>query len=180
MEYHLAQVNVAIAKYSYDDPRFAGFVDNLAQIYELAESLPGFVWRHVTVDNDLEAKQAYGEPNLIFNMSLWESQEALRQFVYASDHAPILRQRADWFVPMVGPAFALWWQAAGTLPTIIESKDRLSHLQQSGPTTFAFTFGKFFETPEAEEPAVRRTRFWAQIMKLRYSFRSGRSAANSR
>jgi len=60
MKYHLAQVNVAIAKYSYDDPRFAGFVDNLERIYEMSESTPGFVWRHVSVDDDIEAKQAFG------------------------------------------------------------------------------------------------------------------------
>ena len=41
MEYHLVQVNVAIARYAYDDPHFAGFVDNLDRIYDLAESLPG-------------------------------------------------------------------------------------------------------------------------------------------
>ncbi len=33
MDYHLAQVNVAIARYAYDDPRFAEFVDNLDRIY---------------------------------------------------------------------------------------------------------------------------------------------------
>ncbi len=41
MEYPLVQVNVAIARHAYDDPRFAGFVDNLDRIYDLAESLPG-------------------------------------------------------------------------------------------------------------------------------------------
>ncbi len=56
MDYHLAQVNVAIARYAYDDPRYAGFVDNLDRIYELAESTPGFVWRHLTVNDDSEAK----------------------------------------------------------------------------------------------------------------------------
>lgn len=153
MEYHLAQVNVAIARYAYDDPRFAGFVDNLDRIYDLAESLPGFVWRHETVDDDAEAKQVFGESNLIFNLSVWESKEALQQFVYRSDHAPILRQRADWFVPMDRPAFALWWQPAGTPPSIIETKQRLDRLQQSGPTEDAFTFRNFFEAPLLQEVA---------------------------
>lgn len=56
MNYHLAQVNVAIAKYACNDPRFAGFVDNLNRIYAMAETLPGFVWRHVTIDDDLQQK----------------------------------------------------------------------------------------------------------------------------
>lgn len=153
MDFHLAQVNVAIAKYSYDDPRFAGFVDNLNRIYELAESTPGFVWRHVTVDNDIVAKKTFGEPNLVFNMSIWESLDALREFVYRSDHASILRQRASWFVPMDRPVFALWWHPAGTIPSIVESKHRLDRLHQAGPTEDAFTFRNTFPAPVAEEIA---------------------------
>lgn len=153
MDYHLAQVNIAIARDAYDDPRFAGFVDNLDRVYELAEATPGFIWRHVTVNDDIEAKQAFGEPNLVFNMSVWESKEALREFVYKSEHASILRQRSDWFDAMDGPVFALWWQPAGTIPTILESRHRLECLQQTGPTEDAFTFRNFFEVPLAQEIA---------------------------
>lgn len=153
MDFHLAQVNVAIAKYACDDPRFAGFVDNLSRIYDLAESTPGFVWRHGTVNDDIEAKDIFDEPNLVFNMSVWESHEALREFVYKSDHASILRQRADWFVPMDRPVFALWWQPAGTIPTIVETKHRLDRLRQAGSTEDAFTFRNFFEAPFVKEMA---------------------------
>ena len=153
MDYHLAQVNIAIARYAYDDPRFAGFVDNLIRVYDMAESTPGFVWRHITVNDDLEAKEAFGAPNLVFNMSVWESKEALREFVYKSEHASILRQRSDWFDPMDRSVFALWWQPAGTIPTILESRHRLECLQQAGPTENAFTFRNFFEVPLAQEIA---------------------------
>ncbi len=153
MDYHLAQVNIAIARYACDDPRFAGFVDNLDRVYDLAESTPGFVWRHHTVNEDAEAKHVFGEANLIFNMSVWETQQALREFVYKSDHASILRQRADWFVPMNRPVFALWWQPVGEIPTIVESRHRLECLQQAGPTEDAFTFRNFFEVPLAQEIA---------------------------
>lgn len=153
MSFHLAQVNIAIAKYEYDDPRFAGFVDNLDRIYELAESTPGFVWRHVTVDDDAEAKAIFGEQSLIFNMSLWESFDALKEFVYRSEHAGILRQRGDWFVPQDRPTFALWWQDAGTIPTIMESRHRLDRLAQAGPTADAFTFRNSFDAPADKELA---------------------------
>jgi hypothetical protein len=150
VNYHLAQVNIAIARYSYDDPRFAGFVDNLDRIYALAESTAGFVWRHVTVNDDAEAKAAFSEPELIFNMSLWESKEALSDFVYKSDHVNILRQRAEWFVPQNKPIMALWWQNAGTIPSILEARHRLELLAQSGPIEEAFTFGSFFDPPALE------------------------------
>ena len=153
MSFHLVQVNIAIAKYSCDDPRFSGFVDNLDRIYELAASTPGFVWRHVTVNNDEEVKEFFGEPNLIFNMSIWESRQALSDFVYNSDHVNILRQRADWFIPQNRPILALWWQEAGTIPTFLEASHRLELLAQSGPTQDAFTFGSFFEQPGQKEVA---------------------------
>ncbi len=153
MSFHLVQVNIAIARFSYEDPRFAGFIDNLDRIYALSESTPGFVWRYVSVNEDAEAKAAFGEPNLIFNMSVWESEEALKDFVYESDHFNILRQRADWFVPQNKPTLALWWQEAGTIPTVLEACHRLGVLAQSGPTQDACTFGSFIGPPVQEEAA---------------------------
>jgi hypothetical protein len=37
MTFHLAQVNVAYAKFSSEEPHFAGFVDNLQRVYVLVE-----------------------------------------------------------------------------------------------------------------------------------------------
>ena len=154
MSLHLTQVNIAVARYSYDDPRFAGFVDNLDRIYAMAESTPGFVWRHVTVDGDAEAKAIYAaDDSMVFNMSVWESYEALHDFIYKSEHVDILRQRAKWFVPQDRPTMALWWQPAGTIPSILESKHRLDLLAKVGPTQDAFTFRSFFEAPDEKDAA---------------------------
>lgn len=151
MKFHLAQVNIATAKYGYEDPKFAGFVDNLDRIYELSENTPGFVWRYVSVDEDAEAKRVFGDDALIFNMSLWESLPDMRNFVYESDHLEILRQRADWFIPQDRPSMALWWQPVGEIPTVTEARHRLNYLGQSGPTADAFTFRSTFEAPSADE-----------------------------
>lgn len=153
MNFHLAQVNIAIARYSYEDPRFAGFVDNLDTVYALSESTPGFIWRHVSVDNDAEAKAAFNESDLIFNMSLWETKEALSDFVYKGDHVEILRKRSEWFIPQNRPTIALWWQKAGTIPTVAEARHHLELLAQAGPTQDAFTFANFFEPPAEEQAA---------------------------
>lgn len=151
MSFHLAQVNIAFARYERDDPRFAGFIDNLARVYALAESTPGFIWRHVTVNDDAEAKSVYADDTLIFNMSLWESREALAAFVYEGEHLEILRQRGDWFVPQDRPTMALWWQAAGSIPTITETRHRLELLARAGPCEDAFTFRSFFAPPDQRE-----------------------------
>jgi hypothetical protein len=156
MSFNLVQVNIAFAKYDMDDPRFAGFVDNLDRINGLADSTPGFVWRYISDDDDAAVKKLFGNPMLLFNMSVWESKQALEDFVYRSDHVHILRQRAEWFVPQKGPSMALWWTAAGTLPGITEAKHRLELLAQAGPSEDAFTFRNSFEPPASNRQTVAR------------------------
>ena len=151
MKWHLAQVNVAVAKYQYDDPEFSGFVDNLDRINALADESQGFVWRYVSTDDDAEVKRVFGDSALILNMSLWRSLADLRRFAYESDHLDILRQRAKWFVPQDRPVLALWWQAAGEIPDAVESKHRLDRLAERGPTAEAFTFRNAFDAPDSRD-----------------------------
>lgn len=155
MSFHLVQLNVAIAKFDMEDPRMAGFTDNLDRINGLADVSPGFIWRYTSDDNDAAVKALFGDPMLLFNLSVWESKEALEDFVYRSDHVAILRQRAEWFVPQKGPSMALWWTAAGTLPGITEAKHRLERLAQAGPTEDAFTFRSAFDPPADRKTAAR-------------------------
>ena len=139
--------------YTYEDPRFTEFVENLDRINALADGSPGFVWRYVQEDEYEAGRDVFGDEKLLFNMSMWESKEALMEYVYKSDHVDILRKRAEWFVQQEGPILALWWQPAGTIPTVTEAKHRLERLQQAGPTEDVFTFRRFFEAPKGEESA---------------------------
>ena len=154
MNYHLAQVNIGHAKYSYEDARFADFVDNLDRINALADAAPGFVWRYVQEDETEAGRDVFGDERLLFNMSMWESREALMSYVYETDHVDILRRRAEWFVPMNRPILALWWQPAGTIPTVLESRHRLERLEQLGPGEDAFTFRHFFAAPRENKANV--------------------------
>ena len=45
MKWHLAQANIGVARYTYEQPEFADFVDNLDRINALADEAAGFVWR---------------------------------------------------------------------------------------------------------------------------------------
>ena len=154
MNYHLAQVNIGVAKYDYEDARFADFVNELDRINALADAAPGFVWRYVQEDEREAGRDVFGDENLLFNMSMWESREALMSFVYETDHVDILRRRAEWFVPQNRPILALWWQAAGTIPTVLESRHRLERLEQTGPSEDAFTFRHFFAAPQEDKSNV--------------------------
>ena len=147
MNYHLAQVNVALPLFPRGDARIAGFFDNIEAINAIADASPGFIWRSMDEETEAEAERVFAEPGLVFNLSLWESPQALRDFVYHSDHLQFLRKRAQWFRPRGGPAFALWWIAAGKQPTVTEARHRLDRLQHVGPSEDAFTFNSIFLPP---------------------------------
>jgi hypothetical protein len=141
---HLAQVNIALPREPLDAPLLAGFVAALAPVNAVADASPGFVWRLQTEDGDATAIRAFGDDRLIVNLSVWESVEALRAFVYGDAHAAVLRRRREWFERLGEPETALWWVPAGTTPTVAEAEERLAHLRAHGPTERAFTLRQTF------------------------------------
>jgi uncharacterized protein DUF3291 len=138
--HHLAQVNVATLRAPLDGPELAGFVAQLGPINALADASPGFVWRLQTDDGDATAIRPFHDDRILVNLSVWESLEALRTFVYASRHLEVMRHRRAWFHRMADPYLALWWVPAGTVPTVAEAKVRLGLLERHGPGPDAFTF----------------------------------------
>ena len=136
---HLAQVNIARLAAPLDSPQLAEFVANLQPINEIADASPGFVWRLQTESGDATAVRILDDDWLIVNMSVWESLEALRDYVYRSPHADVLRRRHEWFERMVEAHAALWWIEAGTIPTISDAEERLMSVRAAGPTPYAFT-----------------------------------------
>lgn len=146
--YHLAQLNIARMLAPIDDPVMADFVANLDPINALADQSQGFVWRLQTTEGNATSLRVFDDDFLIVNMSVWESVEALHQYVYYSDHTAFFRRRAEWFSRMDTPYFALWWVPTGHIPTTEEAKARLEHLTQHGPTPYAFTFKKRYSVNE--------------------------------
>jgi hypothetical protein len=144
--HHLAQVNVATVRAPLDSPELAGFVAQLEPINALADHSPGFVWRLQTEDGDATAIRPFQDERIMVNLSVWESLEALRTFVYASRHLDVMRHRREWFHRM-DTYLALWWVPAGTIPTVAQAKDRLQLLAGNGPSPDAFTFRVPFPAP---------------------------------
>ena len=97
---HLAQVNVARLAAPLDSPQLADFVANLEPINAIADASPGFVWRLQTETGDATSLRIFDDDWIIVNMSVWESLEALRDYVYRSAHADVLRRRQEWFEQM--------------------------------------------------------------------------------
>jgi hypothetical protein len=152
-EFHLAQVNVARMIAPLDHPSMKSFVDQLPYINALADASPGFVWRLQTEDGDATAIRAFGDPLILFNMSVWQSLDALYDYAYRSDHLKPLRNRRAWFEKLEGAPLALWWVPAGHRPTVAEARERLDLLNRVGPSPEAFTFRQAFTA--AGEPYAR-------------------------
>jgi hypothetical protein len=146
--YHIAQVNIGRVKAPVEDPLMAGFTTRLAEINALADGSPGFVWRLQTSAGDATYFRPYDDDRILVNMSVWESIEALRSYVYRSAHKELLRERQQWFEPFAGTYLALWWVPVGHRPGLDEAKKRLARLAEQGPTQFAFTFQTIFQPDE--------------------------------
>jgi hypothetical protein len=147
--YHIAQVNIGRIKAPLESPVMAGFMNRLDEINALADRSPGFVWRLQTNAGNATYFRPYPhDDHILMNMSVWESIDALRNYVYRTMHSELLRQRQDWFEKFEGSYLALWWVPAGHIPGIDEATKRLAHLERYGPTEFAFTFKIVFKPNE--------------------------------
>ena len=146
--YQIAQLNIGRVRAPLDDPRMAGFVARLDEINALADRSPGFVWRLQTSEGNATYFRPYDDDRILMNMSVWESIETLKNFVYRTVHVELLKQRQEWFENFAGSYLALWWVPAGHIPGIDEAKKRLAYLDQHGPTQFAFNFKTTFQPDE--------------------------------
>ena len=146
-EYHLAQINIARMLAPIDDPVMAEFVAQLPPINALAEASPGFVWRLQSESGDATSIKVYDDEFIIVNLTVWETAEALRQYVYKSAHSGVMRDRRRWFEKFDGPYYTLWWIPAGHFPGTEEAKERLDHLREHGDTAYAFSFKQAFPQP---------------------------------
>jgi hypothetical protein len=154
MRFHLAQVNIARMRGDLKSAAMAGIARRIDRMNALADQSKGFVWRLPGPSATPESLRAFAEyfvpfepERLFYNLSVWESVEDLRAYVFQSMHAEMLRQKDRWMEGLDRPHLALWWIPAGCLPTIADSADRLRLLQANGPGPHAFTFGKFFPPP---------------------------------
>jgi hypothetical protein len=150
---HLAQANIARMLAPLEHPIMAGFRIQLERINAIADASPGFVWRLQTEQGDATAIRAFEDELILFNMSVWESLDALHEYAYRSDHAGPLRDRGRWFGPLDPPTLVLWWVHAGHRPTLEEAKLRFHLLRDLGPTVDAFTFRNPF-TPPGQSPRL--------------------------
>lgn len=147
----LAQLNIALAKYALDAPEIKDFVDNLDLVNGIAESSEGFVWRLKDESGDATNIKAFDDPNMIVNMSVWDSVDSLKNFMFRTHHRDFMRRKNEWFHRLVEDTYVLWWVEDDRTPSLDEAIERLEHLREVGDTPYAFTFKTNFTELEAQE-----------------------------
>jgi hypothetical protein len=167
--FHLAQVNIAWAKAPLEDPLMAEFSAQIEQVNALADAAPGFVWRWKSGEAD---EPASDDPSLLFNLSVWESVEMLRDYVYRGGHTRPFAARQNWFHPPQGPHLALWWIPGGHIPSTGEALARLELLATHPPGPASFTFRQPFDAPDSPPTA-------GEAGDIGYEGRFFRSRANT-
>jgi Domain of unknown function (DUF3291) len=121
-KYHIAQVNIGRARAPLDDARMAAFMSRLDEINALADRSPGFVWRLQTDEGNATYFRPYADDDhVLLNVSVWETIEALKHYMYRTAHADLLRHRHEWFENFAGAYMALWWVPVGHRPGIDEA-----------------------------------------------------------
>jgi len=64
-KYHLAQINIALAKEEMDSETMKGFVSRLDEINMIADNAEGFIWRLQSEDGDSTAIRVFDKPLLL-------------------------------------------------------------------------------------------------------------------
>lgn len=154
--YHLAQLNIGKLAAPLESPQLAGFVAMLGPVNALADAAPGFVWRLQDADGPGATGIRPCGPGLLVNMSVWETLESLRDFVYRNGpHLDMMRRRREFFQKLNEHYLVLWWVPAGHIPNLDEALARLQLLRRAGPGPAAFTFREPYPPP-AEVPGGQR------------------------
>lgn len=146
---HLAQLNVAKAKFSLEAPELKDFVDNLDSVNAIAERSEGFIWRLKDESGDATSFSVEQDPDMIVNMSVWSSVDALKNFIFRTHHKDFLKRKGEWFHRLPEDTYVLWWVEEGHRPTLDEAMERLNHLRKCGDSPYAFTFKSNFQPDEA-------------------------------
>jgi hypothetical protein len=138
-DYYLIHANIAVAREPLDHPIMNDFVQMADEIDEIAHNSPGFI----SQPTPSESGSIFTGKHLL-NLSIWDSVEHLKDFIFSNQHKLALARRGEWFIQVERYNYVLYWVKRGHLPTKNEVMERLNHLRQKGPSSFAFTFEEMF------------------------------------
>lgn len=136
----LAQANVALFRWSLDDPKMHEFVSQIDTMNVLAESSPGFIWRETDTVDSQNWPSPYATPLLFFNLSVWKDVESLWRYVYKTEHIEVLKRRAEWTEEIGTSPLIMWWIQEDQRPTPMDAVERFQALNNGATCEGVFTF----------------------------------------
>ncbi|MGC1495157.1 MAG: DUF3291 domain-containing protein [Sulfitobacter sp.] len=140
--HHLAELNLGVLKYDWDDPRVKGFVDGIDLVNNVAQRSPGFQWMMSQDDMDAEQRNPNGamggNPRTASTLSVWSDIPSLEHFVWNTVHKQFYDRKAEWYDAVESLRFAMWWVPIGHQPDMNEAMARFCHLEVHGDDDYAF------------------------------------------
>jgi hypothetical protein len=140
---HLAELNIGKFRYPTSDPRMSEFMEALDRVNAIAERSPGFVWR-LKGENNNATEFRVGD-DMAVNLSVWETPEALENYVFKTVHVQFYKKREAWFELMEKPHMVFWRVPEGHQPTLDEAYARLTHFEKNGASDFAFGWAEVID-----------------------------------
>jgi len=135
---HIAQFNFGRMRWPAEDPRMAGFVGALDQVFALADTARGFVRRIDDAEIARGLAAAGFDPRTSATVSVWRDLESLRSYTFDTVHGTHLTRAAEWFEKSASPQLVIWPCAENSHPNVREALARLDDLRQYGPSERAF------------------------------------------
>ena len=135
---HLAELNIARLRYPADDARVKPFMDALDLVNGIAERADGFVWQLKDDSGNATDIDAFDDPDVIVNMSVWRDIGSFENFVWKTVHKQFYARRSEWFSIMDKQHFVMWQVKEGHVPSLAEAKERLDELNKHGNSDAAF------------------------------------------
>ena len=153
----IASYNLADMRFARTDPRMADFFDNVDRMNALAERSPGFVWRLIEPKSD-ETRASQVAGSTLTTLSVWESPDALGDYVFNTIHVQFYLRRHEWFDLLDRQYFVMWPVQAPDWPTEAEAISRLNHYEKHGSTDYAFGWdrvdtSRWARKDQSKEPA---------------------------
>lgn len=134
----IASYNISDMRFDRSDPRMDGFFDSVDRINALADRSPGFLWRLDSPPSDADAKAQQVKGTTLSTLSVWDSVEALGNFVFNTVHVQLYLRRREWFDAITRAHFVMWHHDEADWPSEDHAKHRLAHFNTHGSSDFAF------------------------------------------
>lgn len=140
--HHLAEFNMGVLRYDWEDPRVKGFFDGLDLVNGIAQRSSGFVW--MLGDDDMGREQSDpggalgGNPRTASTLSVWKDASSLENFVWNTVHKQFYDRRAEWYDAVDHVRLVMWWVPVGHRPSVAEAMQRLRLLEETGDSDEAF------------------------------------------